>query len=198
MARLIRKGKTRSAALMLICCEGAKTEIQYFEEWEKQFPRVKVSVFSPPNDASAPSHLVSAIKTAMRAQRFETGDQAWVVLDQDRWHGKQWTIFHQQLKSAKLMEARSNPCFEIWLLAHFESIGKEITKDEIALRLRSHLGGFNKSKLDVSKFLPYLETAIENSSAADINKSVGVGTTRVFLLMQAIAALIAPATLTGA
>jgi hypothetical protein len=197
MAKLRRKIQTRSAALMLICCEGAKTEIQYFEEWEKQFPRVKVNVFSPPKDASAPSRLADTIKKSMRAQRFQTGDQAWLVLDQDQWPGKQLAILHQQVKSAKLLEARSNPSFEIWLLAHFEDIGTALRADEIVQRLRQHLGSYNKkNNLDMIKFLPCVESAIANAQRADINKHVTPGATRVFLLMQAIAALIAPARLT--
>jgi hypothetical protein len=195
MAKLRRKLQTRSSALMLICCEGAKTETHYFEAWERQFPRVKVRVFSPPEDASAPARMADAIKKAMRAQRFQTGDQAWLVLDQDRWQGKQWAALHQQVKSAKLLEARSNPCFEIWLLAHFEEIGTTISKGEIERRLRQHLNGYNKSQLDMSKFLPLVELAMENAQRVDINKEVRHGATRVFLLMQAIAVLIAPATL---
>lgn len=180
---------------MLICCEGAKTEIQYFETWKRQFSRVKVSVFSPPENASAPSRLVDEIKTAMRAQRFQPGDQAWLVLDRDRWHGKQRSNLHQQVKSAKLLEAKNNPCFEIWLLAHFKEIGAAISSGEIKQRLRLLLGEFNKRKLEMSKFLPFVQIAMANAERADVKNDVGQGSTRVFLLMQAIATLIAPATL---
>ena len=197
MAKLRRKGKTRSAALMLICCEGAETEIQYFGAWAQEYPRVKVSIFSPPNNASAPSHLVDEIKSKMREHRFEAGDQAWLVLDEDRWQGKQRSNLHQQIKSAKLQEVRSNPCFELWLLAHFEPIGTPLKKAQAVARLRHNLGGFNSANLNMPAFLTRVNLAVANAQAVDTNQGVQPGVTRVYRLMHAIAELIAPARLDG-
>ena len=96
MAKLRRKGRTREAKLLLICCEGAETEPQYFAAWAYDFPRVKICVRSPPNDQSAPAHVIEHAKHQMRKLRFENSDEAWLVVDRDRWPGKQLAILHQE------------------------------------------------------------------------------------------------------
>ena len=189
MAVLRRKGRTRSAVLLLICCEGAKTEVQYFEEYKSKSSRVHVAVISPSENRSAPSRLVQTAKAAMRALLFETGDQAWLVLDEDRWAGKQLAILHQEGRRSKLREARSNPNFHIWLLAHFEPIGSVFRKEEIDFRLRNHMSGFDKVNLKVGKLHPNVGIAIENSRTVDVERQVLPGCTRVYLLMEAISDL---------
>jgi len=87
MAKLRRKGKTREAKLLLICCEGAETEPQYFAHWAQHFPRVNILVVTPSENRSAPEYIVQLAKHHMRKLKFEEGDDAWLVTDRDRWPG---------------------------------------------------------------------------------------------------------------
>ena len=185
MAKLRRKGKTWDATLLLICCEGAETEPQYFSLWEDNFPRVKVLIVSPDGHRSAPSHVLETAKKQMRSMRFEKDDQTWIVTDRDRWQGKQMALLHQESRRSRFRLATSNPNFHLWLLAHFEPIGGPLKKLDIDARLRGYLQGFNSSNLDVEQFEPRIGTAIANSEAADkAALEVGPGETRVYLLVR--------------
>jgi hypothetical protein len=40
----------------------------------------------------------------------------------------------------------SSPCFELWLLLHFEDIIAEISRDDLYKRLKKHMPGYEKSE----------------------------------------------------
>lgn len=185
MAKLRRKGKTRQATLLLICCEGAETEPQYFARWSAASARVKVVIVSPHANRSAPSHVLEAAKVQMRRLRFEKDDQTWIVTDRDRWPGQQMGLLHSESKRGSFQLATSNPNFHLWLLAHFEPIGQSLKKAEIDERLRAYLGGFNSSNLNISQFSSGVDQAIIHAKRVDLpGPEVAPGRTRVYLLVQ--------------
>ncbi|MFI7192696.1 RloB family protein [Nocardia nova] len=58
----------------------------------------------------------------------------------------------------------SNPCFEIWLLLHFEKCDSAIDgKDRALEKLRKHLSNFDPNNLDYSNFSPYVHKAAERA-----------------------------------
>lgn len=110
---------------LLLVCEGAVTEPEYFrglEQWARN-SSVKIEIA---DDHGVPLTLVQhaeALKDAADAQAkreadsFLRYDEVWCVFDVDE---------HPNLNDARqLGQARgielaiSNPCFELWLLLHF-------------------------------------------------------------------------------
>jgi RloB-like protein len=72
---------------------------------------------------------------------------------------------HPRLQDA-LVQARDNaislavssPCFELWVLLHFEDCGRHTERDEVVVRLRKHLQGYEKI-LDYATVAPQYEMA---------------------------------------
>jgi hypothetical protein len=111
--------------VILVVCEGKKTEPQYLTGFWKaaRNPRVRISVRP---EGGVPMTLVEATKQAKEEAEREARkeddenlafDATWCVFDVDA---------HPNLPAARQMArdngidlAISNPCFELWLLLHF-------------------------------------------------------------------------------
>lgn len=128
---------------ILIVCEGAVTEREYFEAFRRwcKNPRVEIDFESP---AGVPSSLVGRAKArkdeaerdASRARDdFLRYDEVWCVFDVDE---------HPHVASARdralaagLRLAMSNPCFELWLLLHIADNPGMQHRHELQARLRA-------------------------------------------------------------
>ena len=102
---------------VLVVCEGKKTEPLYFLGFRECFELNTLSVEGTGNDASA---LVDrAIKLSRRETAYgEQYDAVWCVFDHD--DQPHFDGASQKAKANGLRLARSWPCFEYWLLLHFE------------------------------------------------------------------------------
>jgi hypothetical protein len=121
---------------ILITTEGVVTEPQYFKGLKGHLRATGVSVRSASIDGIGrdPVSVVSAART--RQQRGESYDQTWCVFDVDR---------HSNLDEALRLAASygykcavSNPCFEIWLLWHFEDRTAACSATDLRRCLRNH------------------------------------------------------------
>lgn len=109
-----------------IFCEGEKTEPTYFNAIKRAYSSAMIAVEIVPGVgvpytiAERAVEHVNAYGLARRSRRkkdsFEEGDQVWAVFDRDA---------HPRFnEAAALCEqngigvARSNPCFELWLILH--------------------------------------------------------------------------------
>lgn len=109
---------------ILIVGEGQETEPNYFGELKREDAvTAKFAVTVKKGRGFSPEHVVKeAINHKNRAEsRVEDYDEVWCVLDVEGPNKR------ESLDNAVTMAVRngitlclSNPCFEIWLLAHFE------------------------------------------------------------------------------
>lgn len=94
-------------------------------------------------------------------------DEVWCIFDVDA---------HPMLLEAK-QQARdngfglaiSNPCFELWLLMHFEDQRAHIERNRVQARVRAHLPRYEK-RIDAAIFAvlsPCLENAQQRAAATD-------------------------------
>lgn len=103
-------------------CEGSKTEPGYFEaiRMHHKDALIEVNIVAA---GAVPMTLATRAVEARKAQlkrgnSHESDDEIWIVVDRD-------THPHFD-KAMKLCEvegvrvARSNPCFELWLILHYE------------------------------------------------------------------------------
>jgi hypothetical protein len=125
-------------------CGGTRTEIDYFNELVKarRNPTIKLTVRSK---GVAPDQLVRM------AKRIGDGyDEMWCVVDTDEF---------DIAKAARLADelgvrlAVSNPCFELWLLLHFDD-HKVVTRSYKQLRpkLIKYVPGYDKCRLDFAQY----------------------------------------------
>ena len=134
--------------------EGEKTEEQYFSLFENT--RVHVEVLSVgPEGLSAPRQVLERL--VKFEERFDLGgdDERWLVLDVDGQRGQFLDEVTQVARESGYGLAISNPCFELWLLLHFQDAHPADTDcAAIIERLRPHVGGHNKAHIKLESYTP--------------------------------------------
>jgi RloB-like protein len=132
---------------VLICCEGKLTETHYFRYLQQVFRSALVSIEISPEHGD-PWHLVEVAKAAKRGAIRERDvnrefDQVWCVSDVDE-HAR-LSEARQAASDAGVSMAISNPCFELWLLLHFQDQTAYLERNEAARQLRNHIAGYEKA-----------------------------------------------------
>jgi hypothetical protein len=156
---------------LLIFCEGERTEPEYLNALKRQ-PSVRDVAavdlrVETTHGGSVPLTLVSLATGARRRSTEEDGeiDEFWCVFDVE------WPINHPNLRDAverarknRIKLAISNPCFELWLILHFQDHGAWLDNDA-ACRLRKILDGSADKGLDAAKYMPLREAAATRATA---------------------------------
>ena len=160
---------------VLVVCEGEHTEPLYFEALKNRL-RLNTLVVEPTKGVD-PRTLVNIARDKDRREKRngEQFDFVYCVFDRDS---------HPQFEEASNTAldrgfelARSWPCFEFWLLLHFEFVrapyarsGSASPCDVCIHDLRKHLPGYSKGdQTTLDNLWPLLEKAIANGyrAAAD-------------------------------
>ena len=163
-AKLARKRARRASYdRIFIVSEGSKTEPHYFREIRAHYRIHTANVQVQPSTlGTQPLQVVEYAE-----QLFLRGDnarqiqprafeQVYPVFDRDN-HG---TYFNALAKAVALDGKLRNdlgqrvafravpsvPCFELWLLLHFEDVPAPVQRDEVYARLRAHLPGYDKGQ----------------------------------------------------
>lgn len=107
-----------------LICEGEKTEHTYFEALKSQFPGALIK-FEYDAPAGAPITIKDKVQARMAALRQEQrhnpsakADTVWAIFDEDEHHKVPEAIAGCESAGAKV--AYSNPCFEVWLILHYQ------------------------------------------------------------------------------
>ena len=160
---LRRKAQRQPAERLLIVCEGAKTEPLYLGEIRQQLrlPSANVQV-QPAAYGTEPLRIVEyAERLFTEGQRalgihVQSFDRVVVVFDLDEHH-----TYHAALQRVAALNGRlendervkvpfeavvSVPCFELWLLLHFEDGFAPLHREEAVVRLRGYLPGYAKGQ----------------------------------------------------
>ena len=121
----VRRSGFRDATLFVIASEGVVTEPDYFNglkvRW--QSPRIHVEVLTRSEvEQSSPEHVLRTLNEFARSYRFRAGDQLWLVIDRDSWKPRTIASVARECENRNYKLAVSNPCFELWLLLHFEDV----------------------------------------------------------------------------
>jgi len=156
--------------IILIVCEGNKTEPQYFKslqaEWKISAAQVEIcgeQCGSAP--ISVVDHAIEARKT--REREFKrTGtpkyDQVWCVFDVDRHVSLQDA--QKKAKDNKLKVALSTPCFEFWYLLHFLYTTRPFPRcEDVVSELKKHIPDYRKNAAPITLLLENLDNALANA-----------------------------------
>lgn len=139
-------GERRYRKLFVIAVEGEKTEPQYFalfNDGQKQSV-IRVRCLKGRHNSSPPQ-VLKRMKGHLRQEGLRSSDEAWLVVDKDRWTDEQLALLHEwaQEKNNHGL-ALSNPSFELWLLLHFEDGAGLASSRDCSNRLKRHLPGYDK------------------------------------------------------
>ena len=107
---------------ILIVCEGAKTEPNYFKRIQQTLPPQVVEICIQGEGANTQS-LVDRAKNH-RDSKKETDypyDEVWVVFDRDSFDPSQFDNAIHSAETTGMKAAWSNEAFEIWYILHFEA-----------------------------------------------------------------------------
>jgi hypothetical protein len=158
-----KKARRASYDRILVVSEGSKTEPQYFEEIRSYHRLHTANVQVHPGAlGTKPVQVVEYgerlftegdPRKGIQARAFE---QIYAVFDRD-----DHDSYHHALAKAAALDGRlrndlrervkfqaiaSVPCFELWLLLHFEDVFAPLQRTEVYRRLRQHLPGYDKGQ----------------------------------------------------
>ena len=138
-------------ARILILCEGAVTEPEYFKKFISAFKDRLVRV-EIDGQGDVPTKLVErAVKRKgqadLRAYRqqddFLRYNEVWCVFDVDE--HSHISEARELARSNEVHLAISNPCFELWALLHFADQTASLDRTAARSLLRRHLPGYRKA-----------------------------------------------------
>ncbi len=187
-----RRAATKDVApRILILCEGAKTEITYFNA-------IKRSLQIPSMDIK---HCkgVKGVVAYVSDDKIGNFNEIWCVVDHDERYEDVRVLIDRIEMIRKRRRKRyelnrietiiSIPCFEYWLLLHFENItrayrglpGRSACK-QVTKQLEKHLPGYDKADPHIYDVCyDYLETAIERAKK---NREPSHSSTDVWKLIE--------------
>jgi RloB-like protein len=157
--------------VVLIVCEGSKTEPEYLKGLQRTSRLSNANITILPGDGTDP---VSIVKHALKLYRQADGayDQVFCVFDRDG-HVNYQQALDQVGKSplgrkGKLVAITSVPCFEFWVLLHFEytaapftAAGGKSACEKVIEKVRAHFPEYQKAMVGVyESLLPRADTAI--------------------------------------
>jgi len=173
-AELLRRRQAMKAPydVILIVCEGGKTEPNYFTELKKAFRLSNANVMVCGRGSDPLSVVNFAIETFRREPEF---DRVYCVFDRDRhatYHAALDKVKRTRLsKGSKIFAIPSVPCFEFWLLLHFTYTTKPFDASAgnsacagVIEELKKYLPAYRKSDQNIfNKIRDKLDNAITNA-----------------------------------
>lgn len=143
---MVRKEGTRSISTMWIFCEGEKTEVYYFKHLRSDLRIRKLQIKVNSSDNKNALGVVNyALNYLNRKRDYLPGDIIACVFDRDQ-NSPEDIERAKKLASKKGIEIIfSNPCFEFWILSHFECYKRPLEKDMLKRKLIPSLGQYNKN-----------------------------------------------------
>jgi hypothetical protein len=170
----------RPRKTLLIFCEGVRTEPEYLDALQRHPAVREVAAVELRVDAGSggkvPRTLVAAAAEARARATEEDGeiDEVWCLFDVE------WPRNHPHLaaaveraREAGVRLAVSNPCFELWLILHFQD--HETWLDTAgAASLRHRLDGSRDKGLDAATYMPLIaEAAGRAARLEDVHREQG-------------------------
>lgn len=174
-----RKASRSPYEKVLIVCEGEKTEPVYFSELIDHYEINSANIRITGNCGSDPLSVVNhALKLYQEEKvKGDNFDHVYCVFDQDSYNlpPNKYQQALDKIAGAKPKDTffaiTSVPCFEYWLLLHFEyttaqfnSIGGVSAGASVLQKLKEHWPEYEKSLIGIFKYrLPELDFATTNA-----------------------------------
>jgi hypothetical protein len=147
---------------VVVFCEGEASEPDYINAL-KRLPNVRGNTSINIEVATECGVPLTLVRQAIDRARDDEVDECWCVFDVE------WPQQHPNLATAiRLAEengirlAISNPCFELWLILHFEDQTAFLNTDGAEKRSRK-LDGRPGKRIASDKYMPHRHAAAERA-----------------------------------
>lgn len=143
---LRRRGARREPKRRFILyCEGKNTEPAYFKAMQRTCSSTLISV-EPHGGVGVPKTIATeavacaksdglALQSRRRMHSFERMDQVWAVFDRDEHPDFQEAVMICERHGVQV--ARSNPCFELWLILHEQDYNRPNHRSKVQADLKA-------------------------------------------------------------
>lgn len=164
-----KPGKRLPRSTTLVVCEG-ETERAYFKTIRHHYRLSNAEiVIAETNQDSAPINVVTCAK--QKNDRAGGYDHIYCVFDRnghesfERAREMIRSLARAGKNALPIQEIVSIPCFEVWILLHFERTDTSFGScHEVIQRVRSHLPRYEKTDEKISKHLiNHLDTALAHA-----------------------------------
>lgn len=157
---------------ILIVCEGARTEPNYFKSFR---------VYKDCHIVGSGSNTISVVKEAIRLKNENSYSEAWCVFDRDSFPKDRVKAALKLAALHSIKCAFSNESFELWYVLHFEYLDTQITRADYCKKLTILLGKkYEKNNTNIYaellerqdqalKFAKKLESKILSNGACPAN-----------------------------
>lgn len=185
-----RPESLKTARLIVIASEGKETEKIYFNAIKNSIcvGNVHMVVLERESTDSSPDKVYIQLKQFQETYQLDDDDELWMVIDKDRWKIQTLAEMARLCNQNRFLHfAMSNPCFELWLLLHFEDVAHMSEQERQALkenkrvsrrgdtwlksRVRRAMGGYQESSYDAYRLMPLVSVARCRAEILDKNKT---------------------------
>lgn len=154
---------------VLIACEDDKSSPDYFHALLRHYKlsASRVEIVRGGGDSQPLQVVEKAIEYAELAKKShgtEPFEEVWCVIDGD--YGTKITNARKKAiaDKNKIRLAISTPCFEYWLLLHFEESAKPTAGCDGTIKyLKKHIRSYDKGKCDFGAFMENVSIAKERA-----------------------------------
>jgi hypothetical protein len=140
--RLRRQVETKlPKSKIFIYSEGEKTERDYFDAMARAFPSVVLEIEIiegagvPLTIAKKAVGAAQSARARNRRQSYANRDEFWAVFDRDEHPYIPEAI--SRCSDANVGVAYSNPCFELWLILHFQDFDRPDHRHDVQRHLKT-------------------------------------------------------------
>jgi hypothetical protein len=155
-------------AVITVVCDDTKTAVRYFDALRQEFKEhetIRVHP-APRHGASGDAVVQHAIDQKPKGQYAEADDGTFALIDLDTNPNRQ--ALTDAAEAGGVQVLFSNPCFEVWTLAHLEDTGQAFVDcaavlQRIKYQWRQRFGNEfgDKSQADYSKLMPVRQAAVD-------------------------------------
>ncbi|WP_084470292.1 RloB family protein [Amycolatopsis benzoatilytica] len=153
-ARKRRVAYRQPRSLILLVSGGENTEPDYFNGLRRKVrnPAVKVVIKDKIGDPLA------LVRHAAKIRSEDDYDEVWCVVDVDEFQLDAAVTLARKLG---VNLAVSNPCFEYWLLLHFDDCKTPMANyKQVENKLKKHVKDYNKKELKFEKYAAGIDDAV--------------------------------------
>lgn len=137
------KRKSREAKkIFLIVCEGT-TEEKYFTEFRINKRLSSVTVDIIPSKKAGGTDSRTLVEFAIDKKRDNIYEHIWCVFDCDE--NKNIEATFQIAQKEDIQIAFSNPCFELWILLHYQDHRAFVERDKIIPMIKKYIKDYDKT-----------------------------------------------------
>jgi hypothetical protein len=128
-------------------CEGKNTEPDYFQAVAKKYDQALIELVfqNVGTDAKTISNnAIQKYSEIKSCKSLSENDKVWVVFDRDA--NENVINCVNNCKKKRVGVAFSNPCFELWLILHFEDFDKPLDRHKVQSHLEKLIAGYDRKK----------------------------------------------------